>query len=145
MYYKNYLTLIIFCIAVKAQSQVDTAKSDSLLLYQIQNEMNQQQPAPAPAPQQRIAASANPDISVIGDFRGLYRSFGTHNFDAELHEAEFSFQSVVDPYARADFFYSVGENVKTGEFSGEVEEGYLTTLSLPAHLQLKVGRFKQQL
>lgn len=120
-------------------AQTDSVKKvDSLLLLQIQNQM---QPPPV---QQRVAASANPDISVIGDFRGLYRSYGYHNFDAALSEAEFSFQSVVDPYARADFFYSIGEDVKTGEFSGEIEEGYLTTLSLPAHLQLKVGRFKQQ-
>ncbi|MBI4929473.1 MAG: hypothetical protein HY841_01835 [Bacteroidetes bacterium] len=98
-----------------------------------------------PPQQQRVAASANPDISVIGDFRGLYRSYGSHNFDAVFNEAEFSFQSVVDPYARADFFYSVVEDAATGEFSSEIEEGYLTTLSLPAHLQLKAGRFKQQL
>ena len=73
-------------------------------------------------------ASANPDISVIGDFQGLYRSYGKHNFDAVLNEAEFSFQSVIDPYARADFFYSVGEDPATGKFTSEIEEGYLTTL-----------------
>ena len=82
---------------------------------------------------------------MIGDFRTLYQSYGKHNFDAVLNEAEFSFQSVIDPYARADFFYSVSEDRLTGKFSGEVEEGYLTTLSLPAHLQLKAGRFKQDL
>ncbi|MBI4946169.1 MAG: hypothetical protein HY840_07185 [Bacteroidetes bacterium] len=100
---------------------------------------------PTSSPQPRVAASANPNLSVIGDFRGLYRNFGHHNFDAVLHETEFSFQSVVDPYARADFFYSVKEDHATGEFSSEVEEGYLTTLSLPAHLQLRAGRFKQTL
>lgn len=102
-----------------------------------------QQQTPAPPPQQRVGASANPDISVIGDFQGLYRSYGPHNFDAVLNEAELSVQSVVDPYARADFFYSVGEDHTTGKFSGGIEEGFLTTLSLPAHLQLKAGRFKQ--
>ncbi|MGZ3943867.1 MAG: hypothetical protein ACXVJB_02940, partial [Mucilaginibacter sp.] len=75
----------------------------------------------------------------------LYRSYGTHNFDAVLNEAEFSFQSVIDPYARADFFYSVSEDPRTGKFTSEIEEGYLTTLSLPAHLQLKAGRFRQDL
>ncbi len=142
MVYKNILSILIIVSTVGAMAQTDSAKSDSLLLLQIQSEMQQQAPAVA-APQQRVAASSNPDISVIGDFRGLYRSFGTHNADAELHEAEFSFQSVVDPYARADFFYSVGEDAKTGKFSGGIEEGYLTTLSLPWHLQLKAGRIKQ--
>ncbi|MEP6647912.1 MAG: hypothetical protein ABJC12_12560 [Saprospiraceae bacterium] len=139
----NYILISVMLLpAVGLFGQVDSTKTDSLLLLQIQNEMGQDQ-APPPAP--RAAASANPGISVIGDMRGLYRSFGEHNFDAVLHEVEFSFESVVDPYVRANFFYSVGEDVATGEFSSEIEEGYLTTLSLPAHLQLKAGRFKQDL
>ncbi|MGZ4038903.1 MAG: hypothetical protein ACXVPQ_13815, partial [Bacteroidia bacterium] len=125
---KKILLIIMLFIVVKAEAQVDTTKTDSALLKKIQEEM--QQPAAAPAPQARAGASANPDISVIGDFRGLYRSYGTHNFDAVLNEAEFSFQSVIDPYARADFFYSVSEDPRTGKFTSEIEEGYLTTLSL---------------
>jgi len=140
---KKILLIILLFAVVKAQAQVDTTKTDSALLKKIQEEM--QQPAAASAPQQRTGASANPDISVIGDFRGLYRSYGTHHFDAILNEAEFSFQSVIDPYARADFFYSVSEDPVTGKFTSEIEEGYLTTLSLPAHLQLKAGRFRQDL
>jgi hypothetical protein len=139
----NFIIVLCIFIFVDGYSQTDSSKNaDSLLLLQIQEQM--QQPA-SPATQQRVAASANPDLSVIGDFRGLYRSYGYHNLDAVLHETEFSFQSVVDPYARADFFYSIGEDEKTGTFSGEIEEGTLKTLSLPAHLQLKVGRFKQQI
>ena len=140
MFSKNSLLFLILLISMQIHAQTDSIKSDSLLLLQIQNEL--QQPTPA-APQQRVAASANPDISVIGDFQGLYRSYGTHNVDALLNEAELSVQSVVDPYARADFFYSVGEDPATGKFSCSIEEGYLTSLSLPAHLQLKAGRFKQ--
>ena len=121
------ITIICFYTLSISYSQTDSSKTaDSLLLLKIQNEIQQQ---PTPPPQQRAAASANPNLSVIGDFRGLYRSYGSHNFDAVLHETEFSFQSVVDPYARADFFYSVKEDHATGEFSSEVEEGYLTTLS----------------
>ncbi|MEP6700960.1 MAG: hypothetical protein ABJA85_06580, partial [Bacteroidota bacterium] len=54
-----------------------------------------------------------------------------------------SLQAVVDPYARADFFISFGRDPETGKYGATVEEGYLTTLSLPAQLQLKVGKFKQ--
>lgn len=139
---KKILLIIMLFSVVKVQAQVDTTKTDSALLKKIQEEM---QPPQAAQPQQRTGASANPDISVIGDFRGLYRSYGTHNFDAVLNEAEFSFQSVIDPYARADFFYSVSEDPATGKFTNEIEEGYLTTLSLPAHLQLKAGRFREAL
>ncbi len=147
MNFKKILLFIMLLIAAKVnaqtKAQTDSAKNDSLMLQKIQDEMQQSQPAAQP--QAHAGASANPDISVIGDFRGLYRSYGKHNFDAVLNEAEFSFQSVIDPYARADFFYSVSEDPATGKFSGEVEEGYLTTLALPAHLQLKAGRFKQSL
>lgn len=122
-----------------AHAQADSTKADSLLLLQIQNQM-QQASAPAPV---RSAASANPDIGAIGDFRVNYSSNLKRNFNAELHEAEISLQSVVDPYARADFFISLSRDAATGEFGAEVEEGYLTTLSLPGHLQLKAGKFKQ--
>ena len=58
----------------------------------------------------------NPDIAVIGDFLG---AVGHPNSDPanlmtplplfQMHESEASFQAVVDPYARADFFVSFGE------------------------------------
>jgi hypothetical protein len=133
--------LLVMCF-VNTEAQTDSTSTDSLLL-QIQNQL-QQETTSTPAPG-RAAASANPDISVIGDFRGSYQSNYKRNFDAELHETEISLQSVVDPYARADFFISLAHDPQTGEFKAEVEEGYLTTLSLPAHLQLKAGKFKQAL
>jgi len=122
-------------------AQVDsTAKADSLLLKQIEEQMNA---TSAVAPQQaRTGLSFNPDIGVIGDFRGSYISRGTRNLDLFLNETELSLQATVDPYARADFFLSFGRNPETGEYGVEVEEGYLTTLSLPARLQLKAGRFR---
>lgn len=134
-----HLTVLAFCMA---RAQTDSTQVDSLLLQQIQNQMQQQ--ASAPVVPVRSAASANPDIGAIGDFRINYGSNLSRNFNAELHEAEISLQSVVDPYARADFFISLSRNA-SGEFGAEVEEGYLTTLSLPAHLQLKAGKFKQTL
>jgi hypothetical protein len=54
-------------------------------------------------------------------------------------------QAVVDPYARADFFISFSRDPVTHNYGVDVEEGYLTTLSLPARLQLKVGKFKEAL
>jgi hypothetical protein len=73
--------------------------------------------------------------------RIIYQS-GKRNFDAYLNETEVSLQATVDPYARADFFLSFARDPETGKYGVEVEEGYLTTLSLPARLQLKVGRFR---
>jgi hypothetical protein len=83
------------------------------------------------------AKALNPDISVIGDF------IGTAGFDGgratpslEMHETEVAFQEVIDPYARGDVFISFGEH------GVDLEEGYITFTSLPAGLQLKVGKMR---
>jgi hypothetical protein len=120
-------------------------------------------PAPVanPAPQAQGAAGSqlpvyggassmakvlNPDISVIGDFVG---ALGSSNVPAslagshmdrlpvlEMHESEVGFQAIVDPYARADFFLSFGEE------GVNVEEGYMTLTALPAGIVAKVGKFR---
>lgn len=135
--------LILFAlIPAELLAQNDTiAKSDSALLKQIEQQLKNSNPAP-PTPQTRTSPITLPDISVIGDFQASYRNNAERNFDAGLNEAELSLQSVVDPYARADFFISVGRDPVTGKYSFDLEEGYVTTLSLPAHLQLKAGKFK---
>ena len=85
----------------------------------------------------------NPDMAVIGDFLG---AAGKTNIDPanhvapqpalEMHESEASFQAVVDPYARADFFLSFGES------GVELEEGFITFTSLPGGLLTKVGKMR---
>jgi hypothetical protein len=79
----------------------------------------------------------NPDISVIGDF---VTAAGNHGGRAtpslEMHESEVGFQEVIDPYARADFFLSFGEQ------GVNLEEGYVTFTSLPAGLQVKAGKMR---
>ena len=82
----------------------------------------------------------NPDMAVIGNFTG---AAGKNQIDTraplEMAESEASFQAVVDPYARADFFFSFApEGV-------EVEEGFITFTSLPGGLLAKVGKFREQI
>ena len=81
----------------------------------------------------------NPDIAVIGNFLGAVGDNDVNPSPAfEMNEAEATFQAIVDPYARADFFLAFSpEGV-------EIEEGYLTFPTLPAGLLAKVGKFKQQ-
>ena len=123
-------------------SQNDSiSKADTGLLKLVEQQINSTKSPTSPV-QVRTAPTTLPDISVIGDFQASYRTNGKRNFDAGINETELSFQSVVDPYARADFFLTIGKDAGTGKFSLDLEEGYLTTLSLPAHLQLKVGKFK---
>src|SRR5207249_6679209 len=80
----------------------------------------------------------NPDIAVIGDFLGAAGRNPGANPDPSLamHESEAAFQAVVDPYARADFFVSFGEE------GVEIEEGFVTFTSLPGGLLTKVGRMR---
>jgi hypothetical protein len=136
----------LVCAAGLAVAQQDsTVAADSLLIKQPEQELSvsQQQSTTAAAPAvMRTAPSTNPNISVIGDVRASYRSPARRHFDAEFHEAEAAFQSVVDPYARANLFLSVSRDPATGKFALDLEEGYLTTLELPAALQLKIGKFR---
>jgi len=87
----------------------------------------------------------NPDIAVIGDFLGVAGANdrqpdpvgpGSQPRSLQMHESEASFQAVVDPYARADFFISFGES------GVDLEEGYLTLTSLPGGLLTKVGKMR---
>ncbi|HEU5167152.1 MAG TPA: hypothetical protein VFU29_16515 [Chitinophagaceae bacterium] len=143
---KYFVTIILFLVLLSinnfclSQVTADSTSKDSLLLKQIEEQMKTT--PPPVTPQTRSSLSFNPDIGVIGDFRGSYISKGQRNFDFYLNETEVSLQAAVDPYARADFFLSFSRDPETGKYGVEVEEGYLTTLSLPAGLQLKAGRFR---
>ncbi len=79
----------------------------------------------------------NPDMAVIGNFLGV----AGHNPvrpspSFEMREAEASFQAVVDPYARADFFMSFGEH------GVDLEEGYVTFPTLPGGFLFRAGRMR---
>ena len=128
-------------LSTKTMAQTDSTATDSVLLKQIEQQM---QTNIQPAPQQtRSGISTNPDVGVVADFQGSYINKGKKNFDTYLNETEISFQSVVDPYIRADFFVSFGRDPEKHKYGVSIEEGYLTTLSLPAKLQLKAGKFRE--
>ena len=100
-----------------------------------------------------VSQTYNPDISVIGDFTGQSyhpgRGRGDYNWSENrygknrefadrfsLREIELGLQASIDPYARADFFLGFHEG------GVEVEEGYMTLLTLPKGFQAKIGQFK---
>lgn len=79
----------------------------------------------------------NPDIAVIGDFLGAAGSNKVNPGPAlQMHESELSLQAIVDPYARADFFISFGEE------GVDLEEGYLTFPAIPGGLLVRVGKMR---
>ena len=99
-------------------------------------------PAAEPAPPPEAAGSSakffNPDMAAIGNFVGVAGpSPGSGEPSLSLQESEFSFQAVVDPYARADFFLTFGPE-EVG-----VEEGYITFPTLPGGFLMKVGKMRE--
>ena len=77
----------------------------------------------------------NPDMAAIGNFVGAAGDNTVAPLPAlALPETELSLQAIVDPYARADFFVSFGEE------GVAIEEGFLTFPALPGGLLMKVGR-----
>ena len=79
----------------------------------------------------------NPDIGVIGNFSG---AVGRNRVNPmpflSLQESEVSFQAIIDPFARADFFLALGEE------GVEVEEGYLTFPAVPGGFLVRVGKMR---
>ncbi|MEO6454044.1 MAG: hypothetical protein ABIN97_08235 [Ginsengibacter sp.] len=144
---KKFFLIIVLLSPVifthKSFAQTDSTATDSVLLKQIEQQMLTNTNTEVVPQQTRSSLTFNPDIGVVGDFQGSFISRGKRNFDAYLNESEISLQAVVDPYIRADFFISFGRDPETGKYGASVEEGYLTTLTLPAKLQLKVGKFRE--
>lgn len=84
----------------------------------------------------------NPDVGIIGNFisasgesRGGSEAVAPSPF-MTLQESEASFQAIVDPYARADFFLAIGEE------GIEVEEGFVTFPTLPGGFLVKAGKMR---
>lgn len=99
------------------------------------------EPVPAQATQTRPAGSNvfNPDTSVIANFvAAAGRRATPAERSLQLTEAEVSLSSVVDPYARADFYLAASPE------GLEIEEGYITFTSLPRSFLLKAGKMRAQ-
>lgn len=102
------------------------------------------QPAPGQLPVYggQVSRLLNPDVGIIGNLisatgesRGGSDAVAPLPF-LTLQESEASFQAIVDPYARADFFLAIGEE------GIEVEEGFVSFPALPGGLLVKAGKFR---
>jgi hypothetical protein len=93
--------------------------------------------APSPATASSGAKFFNPDTAVIGNFLGAAGHNEVNPSPAlEMPESEVSFQAIVDPYMRADFYLAFGEQ------GVELEEGFATLTELPGDLQVKAGKMR---
>jgi hypothetical protein len=79
----------------------------------------------------------NPDMAVIGNFLGAAGHNTVNPAPAlAMPETEASFQAIVDPYARADFFLSFGEE------GVDLEEGFITFPAIPGGLLVRAGKMR---
>jgi len=94
----------------------------------------------------RAAEEAGRPVAVLLDLQGPRirvvgcGGAGTNSVHPEpalaMHESEVTFQAIVDPYARADFFLAIGEE------GIEVEEGFATFPTVPGGLLVKAGKMR---
>jgi hypothetical protein len=144
-----------------SQAPASADEERTRLEEQIAKELGQgavaARPEPAPTPAAGSAPGlgalarliALPDLSAIGSFAGVYDGYDAASLSPRsgttgpsgkptfrFQELELGLQSVVDPYVRADVFISFGP-----DGAASVEEAYVTTLGLPAGLQLRAGSF----
>ena len=87
-----HLALLITCFFIVnfSSAQVDsippTSAADSVLLKQVEAQMQSNSTEQPPSTQTRSSLSFNPDIGVIGDFQSSYISKGKKNFYMYLNE-----------------------------------------------------------
>ncbi|HET6232357.1 MAG TPA: hypothetical protein VFE05_19940 [Longimicrobiaceae bacterium] len=80
-----------------------------------------------------------PDFSAVGDLVGDLSPKGSTQPGGErfaVREVELAVQAVVDPYFRGDVFLGISDQEGIS-----IEQAYLTTTSLPAGLEARLGRF----
>lgn len=101
----------------------------------------------------RGSQSLNPDLSAIidadfgwqrrplsflnGDDPDLHPDPGLHAVGPSVQEVELAISAIVDPYFKGEVYLTIPN------LSGiEVEEAFVTTMSLPWNLQAKMGSFR---
>jgi hypothetical protein len=130
--------------AASAQARPDAEPEKEALEEQIRREMGRST-APSATAEARAGGQATtgpnpmarllvlPDISAIGSVSATWDD-ETEKPAFAFEELELAFQAVVDPYLRADVYVAFSDE------GAELEEAFVTTLGLPAGLQVKAGK-----
>ncbi|MGH7461309.1 MAG: hypothetical protein ACREMA_09810 [Longimicrobiales bacterium] len=147
---RNHMLRLLLSMAVgvpitaAGQQQPDTKRDTAfeLKLAELRRDSTERKRPgssfPRQTPGQVSGQSMNPDISAIGEMLADLGSgvpLSTEGERFQVREVELGIQSVVDPFFRADFFIGLHPD------GVEIEEAFLTALTLPGGVQAKIGRF----
>ncbi len=129
--------------AIFLKKAVATAIASSVLpntpVNQVAVMKIQDTPPPAPeTPAQKNPNAFNPQMAIIGDFRGTLRDTSDEERKFDFNEIELNFAADVDPFAKAFLVIAIAN--EDGETITEVEEGFLTYSNLAKGLSGKVGK-----
>lgn len=163
-----FFSTFIFARETKKDTTAQTTKTEidtAALEAELAKEMGVDSESSAETPQSQAAmrgsasrsgSTLNPRISMVGTFFTSATEAGAvaKTVDTGLSEAELSLQAYVDPYSKADFFIAFGRETEdpfagpdseiaaNGEYAADLEEAYVTSLSLPFGLQIRAGKFR---
>lgn len=124
----------------RARGRGDTTVVDELAALRAAASSAARDSTAVSRPQQaKLGPNAmNPEISLTGDVRAYARQPGKPGNTFVAREFEVGLQSPLDPFSTAKVTLAFGE----GEV--DVEEAYVYFTSLPGHLRLDLGKFRQQ-
>lgn len=83
----------------------------------------------------QLQSGLNPEISFIADTRAISSNAEAGDVELVFDELEIGAEGFLNPFARASVFAGIHDG------SIEVEEAYVTFVTLPANLGLRVGRY----
>jgi hypothetical protein len=133
------LLLLAGATAAGAQVKTDSVAADTSALARELRALTDKENAAAPQAQGPTNARLLPDISLVGD---LVADLSPHRSSQEggqrfsVREVELAVQAAVDPYFRGDVFLGISD-----EEGISIEQAFLTTSSLPAGLEARLGRY----
>jgi hypothetical protein len=84
------------------------------------------------------ASRMNPAIAAVGEFEAAASDDNTlqHPYRLKFNGGDLDIYAYVDPYFKAEVVIAFGEG------SADFEEAYLASMTLPAGLKLRLGKFK---
>jgi hypothetical protein len=126
-------------------ADLERKEDDESLAARVEELEQAEAPRHKAAPVGAYGGLMNPDVSVIGNFKGFLSSDENNPLDKKflVQEAEVGLQGYLWPGIRGDVFAALEQHVhEDGDIETEIdlEEAYVSFLDLPLGFQVQAGR-----